>query len=145
MTQASGGRLVRPHKAEDLANFTFGGSGWPMNKHGIFEDGRWAHLPLVYKVRTDPRIMRIFARLYGSGRHLVVSSDRVNYQLPSEWLPYARLSQVPEDPSNIARMEEATWLHVDQALDHHGTYCVQGCEQGRGCFDVAHIRIDSWL
>lgn len=125
MQGASKGRLTRPHSAADLRDFK-ATCNWAPNRHGIFEDGAWAHLPLTYEVRTHPRVVVAFARLYGTGQHMVISADRINYQMPAEWLPRAKLGVVPKDPADIGRVDEASWLHIDQAMTKSGLYCIQG-------------------
>lgn len=97
----------RPAAAADLAGFR-ATDNWFQNKHGILEAGELAHLPLAHAMRTHPRVAAVFAALYGVESGLVVAQDRLNYQLPSEWLPHARASLVPADPADIARRSEGT-------------------------------------
>jgi hypothetical protein len=138
MTIASGARIQRPYSAESLTDFKFTGN-WPPNKHGIFEDGAWAHLPFVHEVRTHPRVVYSFASLYGAYAHEMVSSmDRINYQLPPEWLPRepprrggssatSGVSVGPRGWPFIADgRSESAWLHFDQALNKDGRHCIQG-------------------
>jgi len=124
MQEATEGRLWRPHGAEDLADFKVTGN-WARNMHGILEDGQFAHLPFVHAIRGDPRVQLVFALLYGEGRKLTSSVDRLNYQLPAEWLAHARLSNAT-DPTDIGHIDEASWLHIDQAPNKQGLYCIQG-------------------
>lgn len=122
MTTASGGslkvlRLIsfpllhflissqRPNGPDDLRDFKFT-EHWPQNKRGIFEDGGFAHLPLVYQVRTHPRVALVFAMLYGTSKRLVVAADRLNYQLPLEWLPRQRDLATP---SGVDEKGNTTW------------------------------------
>lgn len=134
MHTGSGGKLTRPTGREDLKDFKFT-TDWPMNKHGIFEDGVFAHLPFVHHLRTHPRIALIYAMLYGTGERLVVAPDRINYQLPVEWLPRQRAlvkKGIETDEHGNAQWsvrEEATWLHCDQALTRPGLWCIQGLVQ----------------
>jgi len=104
-----------------------------------FEDGQWAHLPLVHEVRTHPGVAYVYSRLYGCRvEDLVVSPDRINYQLPSEWL----LRGQKGDPARgLSLLKDAAWLHVrapsprslthgapqiDQSLNKKGRHCIQG-------------------
>jgi hypothetical protein len=120
-------RLVRPHSAEDLTAFRFGAAGWPMNKHGIFEQGGFAHLPFIYQLRSgNPAMTALFSALYGCQAHqLVVSPDRLNFQLPTEWLPL-KGSHYSGAPPIKLQQEHASWLHVDQAVTKPGRHCIQG-------------------
>lgn len=122
---ATNGGITRPHGPADLATFRLT-TDWLVNKHGILEEGPLAHLDVCYNVRTHPRVRVAFARLYGTGQNLVISSDRLNYQLPPEWLPRTPVAGVPDDLTTIGRIKEASWLHIDQALDKKGLYCIQG-------------------
>eukprot|EP00696_Hemimastix_kukwesjijk_P004623 gnl/Hemi2/15919_TR5264_c0_g1_i1.p1 gnl/Hemi2/15919_TR5264_c0_g1~~gnl/Hemi2/15919_TR5264_c0_g1_i1.p1 ORF type:complete len:481 (+),score=158.98 gnl/Hemi2/15919_TR5264_c0_g1_i1:154-1596(+) len=135
LSEATAGRLSRPTAAEDLAKFRFGAEhdGWPPNKHGIFEDGAWAHMPFTYAVRTHPRVLLVHALMYGTGKRLVVSTDRLNYQLPAEWLPRQHRGLAgPDEPVVMATPAEAPWLHLDQSLTKAGLHCVQ---EGSACLE----------
>lgn len=126
MQASTRGRLTRPRSALDLQAFTFTGN-WPAQRHGIFEDGAWAHTPLVHEVRTQPRVAHCFARLYGCRPEaLVAAPDRINYQLPSEWLPRPPYKALEPPPSTLRIGAHGTWLHVDQALKTPGRRCIQG-------------------
>jgi len=134
MGTASGGRLKRPRCAEDLAGFK-ATTDWPPNVHGVLEDGAYAHLPFVYNVRTHPKVAVAFALLYGTGRRLVVAADRIQYQLPHEWLPRARsvdpCSASERDAGGNCQypLSDAQWLHVDQHPSRMGRHCIQGLVQ----------------
>ncbi len=103
---------------------------WPANRHGILEDGPLAHLDCVLALRMHPRVLAAFALLYGAERGMVVAMDRMNYQLPPEWMP--RLPRVPGDPALLRAQDplltpdQGTWLHHDQAFTKLGLHCVQG-------------------
>lgn len=128
--RATAGRLSRPHSADDLRDFKFSGNWFP-NKHGIIEEAGAAHLPFVYSIRTHPRVAAVFSLLYGTSKRLMVAPDRINYQLPPEWLAPSsasgfRQEWVTEGPDAIGRIPEANWLHVDQSFDKDGLRCIQG-------------------
>lgn len=123
---ASGGRLTRPHSAPDLKDFKVTGN-WIPNRHGICELGALSHLDFVHFVRTHPLVTYIFACLYGcQPAELVVAPDRINYQLPPEWLPRAKKMD-PEETPSISKT--GSWLHIDQALTAPGLRCIQGVVQ----------------
>lgn len=123
LTTASGGRIQRPRSAADWAKFKKGGN-WPSEMHGILANGEWAHLPMVRSMRTEnPRACYVFMRLYGCQVHeLKQANDRVNFQAPAEWMPHS-LKKVPKAQLGI---EDASWLHCDQALLKTGRHCIQG-------------------
>lgn len=121
LQETTEGRLWRPQVADDLAQFRVGGN-WPNALHGIFQDGHFSHLPLVHEIRAHPRVQLVFALLYGCGERLVSSVDRVNYQLPAEWLHH----MTPKKAAYAGHVAEASWLHVDQAINKHGRWCIQG-------------------
>lgn len=122
-----------PTSAQDLAKFRLG-QDWSMNKHGILEDGHWAHLPVTHDVRTHPRVVAAFCLLYGN-TNLLGACDRINYQLPTEFLPQLKNRYVePIDSTSphetlYGITDDATWLHIDQSVDHTGFACVQGLVQ----------------
>jgi hypothetical protein len=123
MEAATGGRLKRPASAADLASFKKT-NNWPTSKHGILEDGRWAHTPFVHDVRCHPRVVEVYTHLYGCNPdQLVVSPDRINYQHPAEWVSSSPKAN-PATPLTVR--QHATWLHIDQALTKRGLYCLQG-------------------
>ena len=123
-TTASKGRLKQPHSAEDLKDFKFKDFYYHMG--GIIAHGELTHLPFMHSIRTHPKVALVFGALYGVDTGLIVSSDRMNYQQPEEFLPRARTS-VPKDRANISRVEEARRIHVDQSLTHKiGLHCIQG-------------------
>jgi hypothetical protein len=123
LTGASGGRIQRPRSAADWAKFKKGGN-WPSEMHGILANGEWAHLPMVRAMRAEnPRACYVFMRLYGCQAHeLKQSNDRVNFQAPAEWMPHS-LKKVPKAQLGL---EDASWLHCDQALVKSGRHCIQG-------------------
>lgn len=128
--QATSGRLTQPHSPEDLRDFKFSGN-WFFNKHGIIEEAGVAHLPFVYSIRTHPRVAAVFSMLYGASKRLMVAPDRINYQLPPEWLAPSsasgfRQEWITEGPDAIGRIPEANWLHVDQSFSKNGLRCIQG-------------------
>jgi hypothetical protein len=127
LDRGSSGRLHRPESADDLKDFRFGASGWPMNKHGIFEQGGFAHLPFIYKLRSEQAsLTSLFSALYGCQAHqLVVSPDRLNFQLPTEWLPLKTSHWNFAPPTKLGQAQ-ASWLHVDQAVSKPGRHCIQG-------------------
>jgi hypothetical protein len=124
LQEASQGRLWRPFGPEDLEDYRVGGN-WPQNMHGIFELGAFAHLPLVHAIRENPRVQLVFALLYGEGKKLTSSVDRLNYQMPAEWLFFAKAKNAT-DPADIGTVDEASWLHIDQDSKKLGLYCIQG-------------------
>lgn len=129
MAAASNNNMVQPNGPADLRGFTFG-EKWTMNKHGILEDSELAHLDFVHAVRLHPLVMLTFALLYGSEHSLVVATDRINYQLPREWLPRRvgfNDAWIATGGEPIQQKEtDATWLHVDQAFTKPGRHCIQG-------------------
>lgn len=149
MNIASNDRLKRPRGRGDLVGFKQEGN-WPLQsydprplslthsphyrpRHGIFQDGQWAHQDFVYDVRCHPRVLHVFACIYGKGKGLVVAADRLNYQLPLEWLP-RRPSSNPDPLS---------WIHIDQSLRKSGRHCIQGLvllehatQEGDACLEV---------
>ncbi len=144
-------RAMRFREArDDKPNFRTS-NDWLRNEHGILMDGQLAHLPICYALRCNPKIAAIFALLYAEDDEapesickrlakLVVSADRLNYQLPPEWLPTARSGSTT---ASIARFtglhfdshpqfdtkSEGSWLHVDQSREYLGFRCYQGLVQ----------------
>jgi hypothetical protein len=125
-----------PTGPEDLKAFR-STHDWPPNKHGIIENPEIAHLDFVHALRLHPRVMAVFALLYGAQGGLVVAPDRFNYQLPREWLPRMGTKLTADDLQRwkdtvraqdpiLGCAEEASWLHHDQALTKAGLHCVQG-------------------
>jgi len=128
MDAASDGRMPRPASAADLAHFGVS-KDWMLNKHGILEEPAFAHLDFVHAVRTHPAVATVFAALYGAPTGLIVAPDRINYQLPVEWLKRTAFDEAwagPAGPDAIGRADEATWAHVDQNFAKAGLHCVQG-------------------
>jgi hypothetical protein len=124
LQEASESRLWRPLVAGDLDDFRVT-NNWPQNMHGILELGAFAHLPLVHEIRENPRVQLPFALLYGVGKNLTSSVDRLNCQNPAEWLPFAKLKTV-NNPADIGTVGDASWLHIDQDAKKLGRYCIQG-------------------
>jgi len=126
---ASSGRLQQPHGPVDLQKFKFG-ADWLLNSHGILQDGELAHLDFVHSLRLHPRVMLIFAMIYGAESGLVVATDRLNLQLPKEWLPRStgfRKEWIDTQGEAITdTAKDASWLHCDQAISKQGRYCIQG-------------------
>jgi hypothetical protein len=61
-------------------------------------------------------------RLYGCEVHeLKQANDRINFQAPAEWMPHS-LKKVPKTQLGI---QDASWLHCDQALLKPGRHCIQ--------------------
>ena len=134
---------------------------WFSNKHGIFEQGvrsitllviifslaypkEFAHLPICYNVRTNPKIALVYALLYGRGDYLVTAADRINYQLQPEYLAHSaqRNKKLLSAEASAAWTDstgqihpsfpidlEATWLHVDQSRLDTSRKCIQGLVQ----------------
>lgn len=132
----SGEKLSKPLSEEDLKHFKFT-TDWFLNKHGIFEDGRFAHLPVVQFVRTHPYVVFVFACLYGCEDldKLISSLDRINVQLPPEFLPRGP-KFVPPTPTDKDTEDSGVlpkgfwdWLHRDQAGNFKGLRCIQGLVQ----------------
>lgn len=136
---ATSGRLRRPTCAQDMSAFK-STQNWFFNKHGILEAGELAHLAYVHEMRVHPRVVTVFARLYGASTGLVYAQDRINYQLAPEWMPNARASDASDTGRGIGRVEEARWLHTDQSFDKQGLHCVQGlvvCEDADAAGDAS--------
>jgi ectoine hydroxylase-related dioxygenase (phytanoyl-CoA dioxygenase family) len=126
---ASSYALMRPKSAQDLITFR-SSSEWMQHKHGILEDGELAHMDFVHAIRLHPRVMMAFAMLYGAQQNLIVATDRINYQLPKEWLRYPGPfnDEWTQTRGEAIRGtdQDATWLHVDQSFLKQGLHCVQG-------------------
>jgi hypothetical protein len=119
-------RLHQPHSAQDLQGFVRSGV-WPMNKHGIFEDAAYAHMDFVHAIRTHPAVATVFAHLYGAKTGLIVAPDRINYQMPAEWLSRTKFDKDwIANPDDIGNAKEASWVHVDQHFNKKGLHCIQG-------------------
>lgn len=126
LERASQDRLQEPHSRADLAQFKKT-TDWLVNSHGILEDAAFAHFDFAHAIRTHPRVATFFAQLYGASTGLIMAPDRINYQLPNEWLPHATFDEDwRADPDAIQKRKEASWLHVDQSFNKEGLHCVQG-------------------
>lgn len=80
------------------------------HKHGIVESFRFNHSPWVRKIRRDPRVVGIFAALYGTDQ-LVASMDRVNFKLPGK--PYHSTKPWPhidQNPRLLGRITIQSYL-----------------------------------
>jgi hypothetical protein len=53
----------------------------PSHKHGIVESWRFNHMAVIREIRRDPRILWVYALLYGTDQ-LTGSMDRVNFKFP---------------------------------------------------------------
>lgn len=76
--------------------------------HGISEHPDAAHLPCVWDVRCNERVMQVFADIWNvDSSELRCSMDRINVTVP------------------LAR-QFRPWEHLDQGYGRRGFHCVQG-------------------
>uniref|UniRef100_A0A383WPX7 Phytanoyl-CoA dioxygenase n=1 Tax=Tetradesmus obliquus TaxID=3088 RepID=A0A383WPX7_TETOB len=80
--------------------------GWPPAYKGIVNTLEVAHQDFVWRVRKHPRLLQVFAELYGTSE-LLSSFDSINLMPPGT------------DASG-------GWLHVDHAPLKKGCQCIQG-------------------
>ncbi|KAK9792461.1 hypothetical protein WJX73_006649 [Symbiochloris irregularis] len=83
---------------------------WPESVRGIINSLGVAHEPFVWRVRKHPKLLAVFAALWGT-EALLSSFDSINALAPA--------TEPPEVPSN-------GWLHTDQAPTRRGVCCIQG-------------------
>ena len=97
---ASNGDLTR-----DLDYATVKASRLPSHKHGILECYGLNHAEFVRRVRRDPRVLEVFALLYGTDQ-LTGSMDRVNWKFPGRAYhsqgDWCHADQHPRQPDRIA-------------------------------------------
>ncbi|KAF6262035.1 hypothetical protein COO60DRAFT_687595 [Scenedesmus sp. NREL 46B-D3] len=80
--------------------------GWPPSYKGIVNTLEVAHQDFVWRVRKHPRLLQVFAELYGTNE-LLSSFDSINLTAPG---------------TDAA----GGWLHVDHAPLKKGCQCIQG-------------------
>lgn len=126
---ASKGKIARPPRSGRKGGGTKELPAWVESLHGILTDGEWGHIDLVHALRAHPRVYTVFSRLYGDATRLTCSIDRLNYQLPPEFFPSS--SSIPDTPTRFGSdlVKEASWLHLDQAMEKEGRHCIQGFVQ----------------
>lgn len=78
-----------------------------MSPHGIFKHFEAGHTRHAWKIRTNPKVKRVFEILWGVN-HLVVSYDGCC------WIPAS------------VRGKDGNWTHADQAPDKKKLTCYQG-------------------
>jgi len=86
---------------------TWKSSNWPSHKHGIFQNYGVGHQQFVWDIRTEPRIIDIFEKIYNT-RKLLVSFDGFN------------LSKIE------GKTHSNPWPHVDQGGKDSSFKCIQG-------------------
>ncbi|KAK9828670.1 hypothetical protein WJX72_001442 [[Myrmecia] bisecta] len=81
---------------------------WPESFRGIINTLEVSHQDFVWRVRSHPRLVQVFAELWGTNE-LLSSFDSINISKPG-----------PEAGS------APSWLHTDQAPLRSGAVCIQG-------------------
>ena len=114
LTKATGGALHQDRNyARELAKNLL------PHKHGIIESHRFNHAPWVRQVRRDPRIISIFAALYGTDQ-LVASMDRVNFKLPGKVYAAAEpWPHIDQNPRRVGRITIQSYLCLTDMADEN--------------------------
>jgi hypothetical protein len=88
---------------------TWKNPAWPSQVHGIVQWPCASHIPEVWDVRQNEKVVNIWSNILATpATDLISSFDRINIVHPN-----MRLSQKP-------------WFHIDQGARLRGPQCVQG-------------------
>jgi ectoine hydroxylase-related dioxygenase (phytanoyl-CoA dioxygenase family) len=103
--KASGG--VLNHQA-DYASMK--ASALPDHRHGILQSYRINHAEPCRQVRRDPRILKVFAALYGTDQ-LTGSMDRINFKFPGRrYRSQEDWPHIDQDPRLVGRVSIQSYL-----------------------------------
>jgi hypothetical protein len=77
--------------------------------HGLIQHFRLGHADFFWRLRTEPRVLETFAKIWGvPAEDLLVSFDGGNLSRPSQ-------------------RQQKGWEHLDQGSANSDLLCVQGC------------------
>jgi len=109
---------------------TWTNSNWPESQKGIFKQYGVGHSQVMWDLRSEPSIIKIFEKIWNTDK-LLVSFDGLNVMRPPKY-----------QALDITKYTYNMWWHVDQSFKKIGTHCIQGLvnleESGQndGCFMV---------
>jgi len=83
----------------------------PNNLHGIIKAHECAYAQYVIDMRSDPRVIDIFSKIWGTSE-LLTSMDSINIMIPKN--------------DSSKPFSYNPWWHVDQSYKKDGFTCVQG-------------------
>lgn len=100
-SDASNGKLRREASFKSMKAMEL-----PPHQHGIIQSYRSGYFETVREIRTDPRIILVYATLYATG-HLTGSIDRVNWKFPGR--PYRSVDAWPHADQDAGRTGAITY------------------------------------
>jgi len=84
-------------------------ANWPHSMHGLLQHFGIGHALWVWMLRTEPRILKVFAKIWDVlPEDLLCSFDGANLTRPT-------------------KRETPGWEHLDQGMKNSDFACVQGC------------------
>lgn len=105
-----------------------------MTRPGMFQ-ATMCNLPIIWKTKMNPNIIKIFNTLYGKFRNttdLVVSNDGINIK-HAQHGPFHKdkLKTSGKNPETNQAIIESNdiredWAHLDQTITSNPYYCIQG-------------------